>query len=125
PGGPQKIIECSAPCSSASRSGLPLPSRCSWPTYSSRLAARRRAARGWAIGGLPNRSKRLVRLFLDHIHAFGNLEGELIRVENLVHFHAEEEDVGALTDTVDQLHVIDHAAAKGQAQAVEQGIAAL
>ena len=35
PGGPHRIIECGRPDSKATRSGLPGPSRCDWPTTSS------------------------------------------------------------------------------------------
>src|SRR5512135_1833919 len=46
PGGPHRIIECSLPESNASRSGLPAPSRCVWPTTSARLRGRNRSASG-------------------------------------------------------------------------------
>src|SRR2546422_7594121 len=46
PGGPQRIIECSSPRSSAARSTRPGPSRCSWPTISSSERGRMRSARG-------------------------------------------------------------------------------
>ena len=46
PGGPQRIIECRCPPSSMRRSGLPAPSRCAWPTYSSSASGRMRSASG-------------------------------------------------------------------------------
>ena len=46
PGGPQRIIEWSLPDSIASRSGLPGPSRCDWPTTSSRRCGRNFSASG-------------------------------------------------------------------------------
>ncbi|MOA05971.1 hypothetical protein D3C78_1255850 [compost metagenome] len=55
PGGPQKIIECGFPDWNARRSGLPSPSKCDWPTTSSRVLGRRASARG-ATGSCANRS---------------------------------------------------------------------
>src|SRR6266542_621858 len=52
PGGPQRIIECRRPSSSARRSTLPGPIRCCWPTTSSRLRGRIRSASG-AGGDVP------------------------------------------------------------------------
>ena len=46
PGGPQKIMEEIMSFSIRRRSTLPGPSRCPWPTNSSRDAGRSRAARG-------------------------------------------------------------------------------
>ena len=46
PGGPQKIIELASSRSICTRSGLPGPTRCSWPTNSSRLRGRMRSASG-------------------------------------------------------------------------------
>src|SRR3546814_1980787 len=54
-----------------------------------------------------------------------NLEGERVGLERLIHLHAHEEDVGALTDAVDQLHVVDHAATERQAQIIEQRVLGL
>src|SRR5687767_10166384 len=51
PGGPQNTIELIAPFSIESRSGLPSPRRCCWPTTSSSDRGRIRAARGCADGG--------------------------------------------------------------------------
>ena len=53
PGGPHRIIECGLPDSNASRSGLPGPSRCVWPTTSSSVRGRsaRRAVRAAARCG--------------------------------------------------------------------------
>ncbi len=50
PGGPQKITEDSRSSSMSARSGRPGASRWSWPTTSSRVRGRRRAASGawWA-----------------------------------------------------------------------------
>src|SRR6266542_4304927 len=52
PGGPQRIIECRRPSSSARRSTLPGPIRCCWPTTSSRFRGRIRSASG-AGGDVP------------------------------------------------------------------------
>ena len=53
PGGPHRIIECSAPCSSARRNDRPGPVSCGWPTTSSRLRGRMRSASGaGALGAL-------------------------------------------------------------------------
>src|SRR5262249_54673150 len=46
PGGPQRIIECSLPSSSARRRTFPGPTRWACPTTSSRLRGRIRSARG-------------------------------------------------------------------------------
>ena len=46
PGGPQRITEDRRSASIRARSGMPGPSRCSWPTTSSRRAGRIRAASG-------------------------------------------------------------------------------
>ena len=46
PGGPQKMIEPGSSRSICSRSGLPGPSRCSWPTNSSSVRGRMRSASG-------------------------------------------------------------------------------
>ena len=46
PGGPQKIIDETPSVSIRRRSTLPGPSRCRWPTKSSSVSGRRRAARG-------------------------------------------------------------------------------
>src|SRR3546814_8476980 len=51
-----------------------------------------------------------------------NLEGERVGLERLIHLHAHEEDIGTLTDAVDQLHVVDHAATERQAQIIEQRV---
>ena len=46
PGGPQRITDDSRSASMSTRSGLPDPRRCSWPTTSSRERGRSRAASG-------------------------------------------------------------------------------
>ena len=46
PGGPHKIIEVVSSVSNCSRSALPGPSKCSWPTNSSRVRGRMRSASG-------------------------------------------------------------------------------
>ena len=51
PGGPQKISDARWPRAMLRRSGPRSPTRCSWPTNSSRLRGRMRAARGWRSGG--------------------------------------------------------------------------
>ena len=50
PGGPHRIIDDSRSASISARSGAPGPSRCGWPTISSRVRGRIRAASGacWA-----------------------------------------------------------------------------
>ena len=63
PGGPQRIIECSWPRSSACRSGLPGASRCSCPTNSSSVRGRMRSASGrmrvaHCVRGLQQRARR-------------------------------------------------------------------
>ena len=50
PGGPQKIMEETRSWSMSCRSTLPSPSRCSWPTNSSRVLGRMRVARGVSWG---------------------------------------------------------------------------
>ena len=64
-------------------------------------------------------------LLLDDVRAFRNVEGEQMVFDRLVHLHIEEQDVGALTDAVDQLHVVEHAIAERQPQAVEQAVLGL
>src|SRR5206468_2134294 len=65
PGGPQRIMECRRPSSSARRRTFPGPIRCCWPTTSSRPRGRIRSASG-AGGEIPgdagvsNRSTRKV-----------------------------------------------------------------
>src|SRR5213593_5276927 len=49
PGGPQKIMEPTAPRSIASRSGFPAARRCCWPTNSSSARGRIRAASGGGV----------------------------------------------------------------------------
>nr|GFD52050.1 hypothetical protein [Tanacetum cinerariifolium] len=44
------------------------------------------------------------------------------RRDRLVRLDAGEQDIGALADAVDQLHVVDHAVAEGQTQVVEQRV---
>src|SRR5262249_8903017 len=51
PGGPQNTIEPTVPRSIASRSGLPGASRCRWPTISSSVRGRMRAASGCVTRG--------------------------------------------------------------------------
>ncbi len=46
PGGPQSTTDDNRSASISTRSGLPGPSRCSWPTTSSRVRGRNRAASG-------------------------------------------------------------------------------
>ncbi len=50
PGGPNRIIECGRPDSIAVRSAEPSPSRCCWPTNSSSVRGRIRAASGPSAG---------------------------------------------------------------------------
>src|SRR5690606_2026173 len=119
PGGPQKIIECSAPCSSAVRSGRPGPSRCCCPAYSSSVAGRMRAASGymgWVRGA--NRSMSLS----DDINSVGNLKTELRIIQRRVQLHIVEQDIGALPHRVAHLHIVDQPVIEGHAQTVEHGI---
>ncbi len=63
PGGPQRITDVSRSASIRRRRGAPGPRRCSWPTISSRVRGRRRAARGpWrfsrSLRAAPKRSHR-------------------------------------------------------------------
>src|SRR3954453_15755010 len=58
PGGPYRIIECGRPCSVPFRSAESGPSRCAWPTNSSRFAGRMRTASGCSSGGTPGRAAR-------------------------------------------------------------------
>jgi hypothetical protein len=65
PGGPQKINDRSFPEPSMPLRSFPGPSRCSWPTNSSRLAGRIFSASGWEAfrgfaGGDPNKSMRFM-----------------------------------------------------------------
>ena len=62
PGGPQRISEWSRPSSSARRSTLPGPMRCSWPTTRPACAGRIRSASG---GGRQDAGRRRV----EEIHA--------------------------------------------------------
>ncbi len=55
PGGPNRTIECARPDSSAARSAEPSPSRCSWPTKSSSVRGRMRAASGPSEGASDGR----------------------------------------------------------------------
>ena len=51
PGGPQKIIEATWSDSISRRSTFPGPIRCCWPTNSSSVSGRSRAASGWEAAG--------------------------------------------------------------------------
>src|SRR6185436_13378662 len=51
PGGPYRTMLCGWPASSDWRSAEPAPSRCSWPTNSSSVCGRIRAASGPSAGG--------------------------------------------------------------------------
>src|SRR5215475_7100472 len=46
PGGPHKMSDRSSPAAVSSRSSLPGPSSCSWPTNSSKVCGRMRSASG-------------------------------------------------------------------------------
>ena len=48
PGGPQKIIDAGSSLSICMRRGLPGPTRCCWPIYSSSVRGRMRSASGAA-----------------------------------------------------------------------------
>ena len=71
------------------------------------------------MGRRPHRS---CALFLNHISPFRDVELELGSRNVFVDLDPIEQDVGALADAIYQLHVIDFAAAKGQAQAIKQGV---
>ena len=49
----------------------------------------------------------------------------MLGIQRLVHLHVEEQDVGALADAIDHLHVVHLAAAERQAQGVEEGVLGL
>src|SRR3990167_4093172 len=54
-------------------------------------------------------------LLLNHVRIFGDIEGEQAVIQRLIHLHPKEQDIGALTDAVDQLHIVEHLVAKRQA----------
>jgi hypothetical protein len=60
PGGPQKTIDMIEPDSIAVLSAFPGASRCSWPTNSSSVLGRIRAASGWAVSRADQKVSSLV-----------------------------------------------------------------
>src|SRR5690606_14691173 len=119
PGGPQKIIECSAPCSSAVRSGRPGPSRCCCPAYSSSVAGRMRAASG-RLGGVrgANRSMSLT----DDINSVGDRKPEPRMIQPRLLLRIVEQGIGALPQRVADRHIVDQAVIDGHAQTVKHGV---
>ena len=63
PGGPQRIIECRRPLSSARCNGLPAASRCAWPMNSAALRGRMRSASGRASA---TSTKSVKEIFICH-----------------------------------------------------------
>ena len=61
-------------------------------------------------------------LLLDDISTFGHDKLECAGRNVFIHLHPAEQDIGALTDTVDQLHIVDLAVAERQPERVEQGV---
>src|SRR5665213_1489075 len=75
PGGPQKIIDPTFPCSIALRKGLPAPSSCSCPMNSASESGRIRAASGCAAAGAANNDGSTFRRF-----GFGNFKVDAVQL---------------------------------------------
>src|SRR6185503_10299142 len=115
PGGPHRIIECGLPDSKATRSGLPGPSRCFWPTTSSSVRGRRRSASGAAGWTEPNKS------FPKHVHSLWRREAECACIELRIALHVGEAQHRGLAEVVQQFHRVDARRGQAQADAVESG----
>src|SRR5690606_35189431 len=87
PGGPHCTMECGLPARMAARSGLSGPSKCAWPTYSSRLRGRMRSASGCTS---------VLQRRRDHVYPGRRREHEALRVDGDVALQLAQLQAGAL-----------------------------
>src|SRR5208282_5839880 len=114
PGGPHRIIECGFPDSNASRNGLPGPSRCAWPTTSSRRCGRSTSASGAAGSRCLNKS------FTDDVRPLGRHESECVRRKFRIAFERGEFNYSGLTELVVQLHRLQPVCTKAEPHALKR-----